>query len=258
MAVTVSAALLLGAVFAGDSVWTALAALLVAGGWGALALLGRVPAPGSGVVLGGLLLATAAWSGLSIAWSVAPDLSWAELNRTLVYAAFLAVGLLLGALRQGAKLAAAALTVALGAGVVWALAGKAIPAVFPDGGRAARLRDPIGYWNALALAADALLVLALSFAASSRAVAVRAAGRRSPTRRSWQCCSRPRAPASRPRSSGSCSGSGSAATGSRRRCSCSSRPFRPRRSPAGRSRGRRSSRTARRGQTALRTERGSG
>ena len=65
---------------------------------------------------------------------------------------------------------------AFGAGVVWALAGKAIPAVFPDGGRAARLRDPIGYWNALALAADALLVLALSFAASARTVAVRAGG----------------------------------------------------------------------------------
>ena len=175
MAVTVSAALLLGAVFAGDSVWVALAALLVAGGWGALALTGRAPLPGGGVALGGLLLATAAWSGLSIAWSVAPDLSWVELNRTLVYAAFLAVGLLLGASRPGgAKLAAAALTVALGAGVVWALAGKAIPAVFPDGGRAARLRDPIGYWNALALAADALLVLALSFAASARALAVRA------------------------------------------------------------------------------------
>ncbi len=174
MAVSVAAALLLGAVFVGDSVWTALAALLVAGGWGALALAGRAPLPGGGGVLVGLLLATAAWSGLSIAWSVAPDLSWVELNRTLVYVAFLAVGLLLGAgPREPAKLAAAALTVAFGAGVVWALAGKAIPAIFPDGGRAARLRDPIGYWNALALAADALLVLALSFAASARAVSVR-------------------------------------------------------------------------------------
>jgi O-antigen ligase len=177
VAVTVSAALLLGAVFAGDSVWTALAALLVAGGWGALALAGRAPLPGGGALLGVLLLATAAWSGLSIAWSVAPDLSWAELDRTLVYVAFLAVGLLVGAVRPGAaRLAAAALTVAFGAGIVWALAGKAIPAVFPDGGRAARLRDPIGYWNALALVADVLLVLALSFAASARAVAVRAGG----------------------------------------------------------------------------------
>jgi tetratricopeptide (TPR) repeat protein len=176
VALTVSAALLLCAVFAGDSAWTALAALLVAGVWGVLALTGRAPVPGGGLVLGGLLLATAAWSGLSIAWSVAPDLSWAELNRTLVYTAFLAVGLLLGAWPGSARLAGAALTVAFGVGVVWALAGKAIPAVFPDGGRAARLRDPIGYWNALALGADALLVLALSFAASARTVAVRAGG----------------------------------------------------------------------------------
>ena len=132
--------------------------------------------PGGGGALVGLLLATAVWSGISIAWSVAPDLSWVELNRTLVYAAYLAVGLLLGAVRPGAAAAAAALTVALGAAVGWALAGKAIPAVFPDGGRAARLRDPIGYWNALALAADALLVLALSFSASARTATVRAAG----------------------------------------------------------------------------------
>ncbi len=174
MAVSVAAALLLGAVFAGDSVWTAVAAVLIAGIWGALAFAGWAPLPGGGATLVGLLLATAAWSGLSIAWSVAPDLSWAELDRTLVYVAFLAVGLLLAADRPDAtRLAAAALTVAFGAGVVWALAGKSIPAVFPDGGRAARLRDPIGYWNALALAADALLVLALSFAGSARAVAVR-------------------------------------------------------------------------------------
>ena len=48
MAVSVATALLLAALFAGDSVWTALAALLVAGGWGALALAGRAPLPGGG------------------------------------------------------------------------------------------------------------------------------------------------------------------------------------------------------------------
>ena len=173
---SVAAALLLGALFSGDSVWTALAALLVAGGWSALARSGRAALPGGGIALAGLLLATAAGSGLSIAWSVAPDLSWAELNRTLVYAAFLVVGLLLGAQPGAARLAVAALTVALGAAIAWALAGKAIPGLFPDGGRAARLRDPIGYWNALALAADMLLVLALSLAASARGTALRAMG----------------------------------------------------------------------------------
>ena len=133
MAVSVAGTLLLGAVFFGDSISTALAALLVAGGWAALALAGRAPTPTGRVAsaLVALLLATALWSGLSVAWSVAPDLSWDELDRTLVYLAFLVVGLLLGASRPAAvRLAAAALTVAFGAAVVWALAGKAIPALF--------------------------------------------------------------------------------------------------------------------------------
>ena len=170
MAEAVAAALLLGALFAGDSVWTALGALLVAGGWGALALLGRAPWPRGGRLVLALLLATAVWSGLSIAWSVAPDRSWDELDRTLVHASFLLAGLLFAA---GARRAAQVLVVALGAAILWALAGKAIPALFPDGGRAARLRDPIGYWNALALAAGMLLVLALSLAGTARSLALR-------------------------------------------------------------------------------------
>lgn len=162
MAVAVVTVLLLAALFAGDSVWTALAALLAAGGWSALASTGRACRPVGGTVLLSALLAIAAWAGLSVAWSVAPDRSWAELDRTLVFAAFLVVGLLLGARGPSAcRWAAAALVAALGAAVLWALAGKAVPALFPDGGRAARLRDPIGYWNALALAADVLLVLGL-------------------------------------------------------------------------------------------------
>lgn len=165
------------AVFAGDSVWTAMAVLVLAGGWSALALTGRAATPAGGGVLLALLLATAAWSGLSILWSVAPDRSWTELNRTLVYGAFLAVGLLFGASSsRGSRRAAQVLVGALGAAVLWALAGKAVPALFEDGGRVARLRDPIGYWNALALVADMLLVLALWQAASARSRLERAVG----------------------------------------------------------------------------------
>ena len=173
MAVSVATVLLLAALFAGDSVWTALAVLLAAGGWSALALVGRAPQPGGGAVLLGVLLAVAAWTGLSLGWSVAPDRSWAELDRSLVFTAFLVLGLLLGACGPSAlRWAVAALVAALGAAVVWALAGKAIPALFPDGGRAARLRDPIGYWNALALAADMVLVLSLQLTAAARSRAV--------------------------------------------------------------------------------------
>ena len=177
MAVSVATALLLAALFVGDSVWTALAVLLAVGGWSALALSGRARQPVGGAVLLGLVLTTAAWAGLSVAWSVAPDRSWDELDRTLVFAAFLVSGLLLGACGPRAcRWAAAALLTALGAAVVWALAGKAVPGLFPDGGRTARLRDPIGYWNALALGADMLLVLALQLAAAGRSRAAVAGG----------------------------------------------------------------------------------
>lgn len=177
MAVSVATVVLLAVLFAGDSVWTALAALLLAGGWGALALAGRAALPGGGSTLLALLAALAAWTGLSMLWSVAPDRSWAELDRTLVYVALLAVGLLFGAAGAGSRRAAQVLAAALGAAVLWALAGKAIPALFEDGGRAARLRDPIGYWNALALAADMLLALGLWLAAGQgRPRALRALG----------------------------------------------------------------------------------
>lgn len=177
MALAFPTGLLLAVLFAGDSVWVALAVLLAAGSWGALALLGRAPLPAGGRVALGLLLALAAWSGLSIGWSVAPDRSWEELHRALVFAGLLALGLLAGARGRGAlRPAATALTIALGATVAWALAGKGIPALFPDGGRAARLRDPIGYWNALALVADMLLVLGLCIARSGRVRALRVIG----------------------------------------------------------------------------------
>ena len=228
VAVSVATAMLLGAVFAGDSVWTAIAVLALAGGWSALALAGRTTVPRGGTVLLGIVFAIAAWSGLSIAWSVAPDLSWTELNRTLVFAGFVAVGALLGAAGPTAcRWAATALLTALGAAVLWALAGKAIPALFPDGGRVARLRDPFGYWNALALAADILLVLALtSRPMPARRVYCALEAWCSDMPRSSRCCSRPPAPAWRAQSSGWRSGSGSVRTGSSRRSS-RSRPSCP-------------------------------
>ena len=155
-------ALLTAGLFAGGSFWVAAATLLVATSALALGLLGRIPLAPSGIPLGAALLALAAWSGFSITWSVAPDRSWDELNRGVVFAAFALLGVAAGSRGTGSlRRVGLVLAAALGAAVVWALAGKAIPALFADGGRAARLRDPIGYWNALALAAGALLVLGL-------------------------------------------------------------------------------------------------
>lgn len=119
-----------------------------------------------------------AWTGATMGWSIAGDRSWDALNKGLVYAGFLALGLGLGVLGpRTTRTAAGVLAAVLGLALVWALAGKALPVLFEDGGRAARLREPVGYWNGLALLADGALALGLWLAtASPRSRAGRTAG----------------------------------------------------------------------------------
>src|SRR5439155_2644757 len=93
---------------------------------------------------------------------IAPDRSWAYLNRGAVYVSFALVGLVVAAnVRAPARSVASGLAVLLFGVVGWALLGKVFPSLFPDGARVARLRNPIGYWNALALACALALPLGL-------------------------------------------------------------------------------------------------
>jgi hypothetical protein len=168
--VTALGLLLAAAVFAGggsrdDALATVgLAALAAAAlGLGA-ALRGTVPLPrldraGALAVAG--CAGLTAWAGLSTIWSIAGDRSWEWLGRGLVYLAFLALGLLVGALRDGSRRIAALTAAVLGVALGWALLGVAVPSFFEDGDRISRLREPVGYWNALALLADASLALGL-------------------------------------------------------------------------------------------------
>ena len=246
MAVSVATAMLLGAVFAGDSVWTAIAVLAVAGGWGALALAGRAPLPGGGTVLLGLVLAIGAWSGLSVAWSVAPDLSWAEVNRTLVLAGFLAVGLLLGAsgpdrvplggrgARDGARRRCS-----LGA------RGQGDPCALP-GRRSRRAASRSDRLLERARARRRHAPRSRSAAGGGRTTVARRCEpwvSCSGTPRSSRCSSPLHGPESQRQCSGSPCGSGSGATGWRLRCSRSSPSSRAVSSPPGLSRDLRSSMT---------------
>ncbi len=144
------------------------AALLLVGWARGVVVMPRLDRPG--------LLAVAAaagltvWTGLSVWWSIAGDLSFDALGKSLVLLAFGVVGLAAAVLPgrpvQGVALVVAA---ALGAVLCWALLGKAVPALGPDdAGRVARLRGSIGYWNALALLADAALGLGLWLVTSVR------------------------------------------------------------------------------------------
>jgi O-antigen ligase len=172
--------LLLGAAcFEGSVVWVGLAALLYALALGVPVLLGRVARPAlnpAGLAAICLLAAFVVWNGVSIGWSVLPDRSWDYLNLGLVYLAFAACGVLAATFLRPRDLAGAVALV-LGAVAVWALAAKVFPGLYPDYERAARLRSPVGYWNALALLGDFALPLGLWLASRrERRPLVRAGG----------------------------------------------------------------------------------
>jgi hypothetical protein len=107
----------------------------------------------------GLLTAFAVWSGVTLAWSVAPDQTWLELNRALLYVLVLCLAIALGASDQRAPewIATGFLAVALVV-TAYALGQKLVPGLHVSGafdlnqtGPLPRLQEPFGYWNALAL-----------------------------------------------------------------------------------------------------------
>jgi O-antigen ligase len=150
------AAVLFGAGSSDDRLFSIGVAATLAGCLGlAAALAGFVPRPSVGRAGAVSLVALSLFvlfNALTIRWSVAPDRSWAYANRAFVYLMFLVLGLLGAAvLKRPMRMTAAVLALAIAAAVAWALAGKIVPALFPDGARIARLRAPVDYWNALAL-----------------------------------------------------------------------------------------------------------
>ena len=151
------------------------AAAVGAAEFGELAL-PRLDRAGSVAMLAAVGLLT--WVGVSIVWSIAGDRSWSALAKGLVYLAFLLLGLALAASLRGAAVRAAVVLLALvlAAALGWALLGRAVPGLFPDGGRIARLREPVGYWNALALLAGTAVPLGLWLVTAYPRRAIRAAG----------------------------------------------------------------------------------
>lgn len=181
-----AAALCFGALFFGGGfddtslVWIGGLALGLAALGACAALVGLLPAPrvdAPAAAFLGCLFGLAAWAGLSTLWSISPDRSWAYTNRTLVYAAFALLGVLLAAVLPRVEALAGGAAALLGLLIGWALLAKCIPALYSDYGRVARLRAPVAYWNELALLCDVAVPLALWLAAPrGRRPLVRAAG----------------------------------------------------------------------------------
>lgn len=135
-------------------VWIGGVALVAA----ALALVALPQPGGAALVHLGCLWGLALWCGLSLLWSFSPDTSWAYTNRTLAYAGFATLGVLVGPRLERVAAAAVAVVAAV---VGWALLTKCFPGLYGDYGRVARLRAPIDEWNMLALVCVAGVPLAL-------------------------------------------------------------------------------------------------
>jgi O-antigen ligase/Tfp pilus assembly protein PilF len=102
----------------------------------------------------GLLLAFAALSALSIAWSVQPEYSWLDSGRLFAYGGVFCAGVALVRIAR-ARWPAVLGGLALAAVVVcaYALATKVFPAGLAASDTYARLNEPYGYWNAVGLSA---------------------------------------------------------------------------------------------------------
>jgi hypothetical protein len=166
-------------------VQVAIAALaaIAAAGWlytGSL----RLVAPKTALAGVAALAAFAVWSGVTVLWSVAPDQTWIELNRTLTYVIVLGLAIAAGASQKRSieTLAIGYLLIAF-AVTLYALGGKLVPGLHISGlfdlnqtGQVARLRAPLDYWNALGLfVAMAIPVAACLAADESRTHRVRLA-----------------------------------------------------------------------------------
>jgi O-Antigen ligase len=143
-----------GGVDLGPNTWTEILLVLIAAGLAIAVLL--IGAPGRAWGLGALLLfvALAAITALSIGWSVVPDLSWVEANRTVSYLAAFGSGLAVARLfpeRWPAMVGAIALAATLICAE--ALLVKVFPAALDPNDLIGRISAPFDYWNASGLIA---------------------------------------------------------------------------------------------------------
>jgi hypothetical protein len=122
-----------------------------------------------------LLVAFAAWCGLSLLWSVTPDRSWLELDRALAYVLVAGLGIAAGTSAPRALERVALGWLGVSAAVaLYALGGKVLPGLHVGGlidldhtARVARLRAPLGDPNALGLVCALGIPVALWLAADA-------------------------------------------------------------------------------------------
>jgi hypothetical protein len=99
-------------------------------------------------------VALAGVTALSVLWSVAPDLSWNEANRTLAYLIVFAAGMAVARMApDGWAVLLRAILVAVTAVVGYALLSRVFPESLAPDELYARISQPYGYWNAVGITA---------------------------------------------------------------------------------------------------------
>jgi hypothetical protein len=99
-------------------------------------------------------VALAALTILSVLWSIAPDLTWVEANRTLTYLVVFAAGMGLARLAPGSwSVLLKGVLIGATAVVGYALASRVWPGTLAADELYARIGQPYGYWNAVGVTA---------------------------------------------------------------------------------------------------------
>ncbi len=116
-----------------------------------------------------------AWAGLSIAWSVGPDLSWLAFDVSLLYLIVAVIVTITPAGPAQLRLAGYGFVAAMVPVAVYAFLAKVLPDVVTNAHLYPRLSAPLGYWNVLAMMMVMAIVPALE-GASRRSLPVVARG----------------------------------------------------------------------------------
>ena len=99
-------------------------------------------------------VALAVLTTVSVLWSIAPDLTWVEANRTLTYLVVFAAGVALARLVPGSwSVLLKGVMIGAAAVVGYALASRVWPSTLAADELYARIGQPYGYWNAVGVTA---------------------------------------------------------------------------------------------------------
>jgi tetratricopeptide (TPR) repeat protein len=105
------------------------------------------------------------WSGLSVLWSVGPDLSWLIFDVSVLYLGVAWITAVVRVDRPQLRVVGYGYVGVAAAVAGYAFLGKVLPDVVIHAHTYARLSDPVGYWNVLAMTMVLGAVLALEAAA---------------------------------------------------------------------------------------------